>query len=110
MVRVLEDRGWERGSAAEHGRYSEHAKPFPALGVTAVVEYQGVPMGSMADADDQTIEHCYVLDRALGSAHDLDRSSDVGTPVAWGEVDRIVRSEVLADLHILVDRAGTTAS
>jgi hypothetical protein len=110
MVRVLEDRGWERGSAAEHGRYSEHAKPFPALGVTAVVEYQGVPMGSTADADDQRIELCYVLDRALGSAHDLDRNSDVGTPVAWGEVDRIVRSEVLADLHILVEKAGRTAS
>lgn len=110
MVRVLENLGWERGAALDNGIFSLHAKPFPALGVTAVVEYEGVPMGYMVEWEDQSIEHCYVLGRTVGSAHDLGWGAAADDPgTAWGEVDPIVRSEVLADLHALVDRAGRTA-
>ena len=47
--------GWQRGTPQDGGIFYLHAKPFPSIGVTAVVEYDGVPVGYMVDWDDQSI-------------------------------------------------------
>jgi predicted DNA-binding WGR domain protein len=107
LVRILENLGWQRGAAFDAGIFTLHAKAFPALGVTAVVEYEGVPMGYMVDWEDQSIERCYVVD-GVRSAHDFgwgagDRR---GTkPLPWGSVDPIVCSEVLADVASILEKA-----
>ena len=86
-----------------------HAKPFPALGMTAVVQYDGVPMGYMVDWDDQAIERG--LRRRTGAQVAPTTSAGAIATGAgrqrlrWGEVDPIVRSEVLADVAAIVEKA-----
>jgi hypothetical protein len=108
LVRILENLGWQRGQAFDAGMFHLHAKPFPSLGVTAVVQYEGIPMGYMADWEDQAIEQVYVVGEAA-SAHDLGWGTgyDVksGRMRPWGEVDPIVRSEVLADVAAVLEKA-----
>lgn len=109
LVRTLDNLGWQRGQPQDGGVFTVHAKPFPALDVTAVVEYGGVPVGYMVDWEDQAIEHCYVLDRALRSTHELGYgwtdSADGYRRLRWEAVDSIVRSEVLADVATLLEKA-----
>ena len=95
--------------ALDNGIFTLHAKPFPSLGVTAVVQYDGIPMGYMVDWEDQALERVYVLGEAVRSAHDLGWGAphDVKAPamLRWGDVDPIVRSEVLADVAAVLEKA-----
>ena len=109
LLRTLEDRGWERGVALDNGVFCLHAKPFPALGVTAVVLYPGVAMGLGFDEEDQAIEHFLVLRRAVRSAHELGWDPHGEPRLRWGDVDPVVRSEVLADVHAVLAKAVGTA-
>jgi hypothetical protein len=77
--------------------------------MTAVVRYDGVPMGYMVDWDDQSLEEVYVLpgirtadDLGWGDSYDRRRGAK---PLKWGEVDAIIRSEVLADVAALLEKA-----
>ena len=110
LVRTLDGLGWERGEPMDGGVFTLHAKPFPALDVTAVIEYEGVPVGYMLDSEDQAVERCYVIPRALRSARELGYGlSDLWDAppdrLRWKEVDPIVRSEVLADVAAVVEKA-----
>ena len=93
--------GWQRGTPQDGGVFYLHAKPFPSIGMTAVVEYDGVPVGYMVDWDDQSIERAYVV-AGLVTPDTLDfgsrwRKGD--KRLKWRDVDPIVRSEVLADIR-----------
>src|SRR5262249_44454940 len=105
LVRILENLGWQRGQAWDGGLFHLHAKPFPTLGVTAVVQYDGIPMGAIVDWDDQSIDEVYLTDRAVKSALELDWGGQGSAKVAWGNVDPIVRSEVLADIAAVLEKA-----
>jgi len=109
LVRMLENLGWQRGQAFDAGIFHLHAKPFPSLGVTAAIQYEGVPMGYMVDWEDQAIEKVYVVGEAVRSAHDLGWGDEYDVKEQrmrpWGEVDPIVRSEVLADIAAILEKA-----
>ncbi len=101
LLGTMEQLGWTRGSAADHGVIEEFSKPFPAQGVTAVLENEpGVMLGLMRDSDDQTVRRCFFLKGTYA-------------PVAYPhhkkllplkQVDRLAVSEVLADLAALAAR------
>ena len=104
---MLENAGWQRGTPQDGGVFYLHAKPFPSIGMTAVVEYDGVPVGYMVDWDDQSIERAYVVD-GLVTPDTLDfgsrwRKGD--KRLKWRDVDPIVRSEVLADIATIMEKA-----
>ena len=76
--------------------------------MTAVVQYDGVPMGYMVDWEDQSIEERLRAHRAQERRRPgLGRSvrPPRATRLKWGEVDPIVRSEVLADVATIVEKA-----
>ncbi|MDA0173309.1 DUF4132 domain-containing protein, partial [Solirubrobacter taibaiensis] len=106
LVRMLENASWQRGQPQDAGIFYLHAKAFPALGVTAVVEYDGIPVGIGYDWDDQAIERAYVVDD-LVTPETLDFGSHwrKDRRLKWGDVDPIVRSEVLADIAAIVEKA-----
>jgi hypothetical protein len=101
LVSTLERLGWTRGQAEDAGVFHEHVKHFPGARVTAVVTYPGVPMGMVADWEDQRIEGCFVVpDRYVPYAY-----ADHQDRLPLGAVDPIVVSEVLADLHVVAGKA-----
>jgi hypothetical protein len=107
LVRMLENAGWQRGTPQDAGMFYLHAKQFPSIGMTAVVEYDGVPVGYMVDWDDQSIERAYVV-AGLVTPDTLDfgsrwRKGD--KRLKWRDVDPIVRSEVLADIATIMEKA-----
>lgn len=107
LVRTLENLGWLRGNAYDNGVFMLHTKPFPALGMTAVVQYDGVGMGMIAEEEDQSIDEVYVL-AGIQSADDLGwgvHEHRGPSPMTWGEVDAIIRSEVLADVNTILAKA-----
>ena len=89
----LARRGWTHGAPQDAGFVTDHAKPFFAANVTAVVEHSGYPIGSRDWADPQKIEKLYFV-------------SGTEVPVGWGRtkkplalasVDAKAVSEVLLD-------------
>jgi hypothetical protein len=94
----LQRRGWERGQPQDAGIVSDHSKAFPAAGVTAVVEYDGIPVYYSEGWEDQEIERCYFVAAAGGAAGTKYRRPGAVPP---GEVDPVAVSEVLADLALL---------
>jgi hypothetical protein len=61
LVFTLEKLGWERGIPQDGGVFFEHSKPFYGANVTAVVEYDGVPVGYMEGWDDQHVTRCFFV-------------------------------------------------
>ncbi|MDO8209085.1 DUF4132 domain-containing protein [Conexibacter sp. CPCC 206217] len=103
LVGLLDRRGWHREGIADGGLFSNHVKEFPAAGVTVTVEYDGIPVGSMEDADPQAVERCYAVVGSSERAWEF--GSARGQALHWGEVDPIVRCEVLADLLAIQAKA-----
>ncbi len=101
MLGTMEQVGWTRGSASDHGVIQEFSKPFPAQGVTAVLENEpGVMLGLMAHSEDQKVPRCFFLKGAY---------APVGYPrhtklLPLKQVDRLAVSEVLADLMTLASK------
>ena len=66
-------------------------------------------MGYMVDWEDQAMEQVYVVGEAVTSAHDLGWGEGYDVKPQrmrpWGEVDPIVRSEVLADVAAVLEKA-----
>lgn len=102
LVGTLEKLGWARGMAQDGGVFSEHSKPFYAAGTTAIVQYEGVPMGYMVDWDDQSIEACFFVE---GVYEGTDWYPEHKNRLRLGDVDPLVLSEVLNDLHTLASKA-----
>jgi len=94
LVSTLEKLGWNRGIPEDGGVFFEHTKPFYGGGITAVVQYEGVPVGYMVDWDDQHLETCFFLK----GIYTPEMYPDHKKKLALGKVDPLVISEVLADL------------
>jgi Domain of unknown function (DUF4132) len=101
LVGMLEKSGWVRGTPQDAGIFAEHSKTFPAANVTAIVEYQGVPIGYMDAGDDQSIERCYFRS---GTSPNMYANRD--RAIGLGNVDSLVISEVLRDLTSIASKAN----
>lgn len=102
LVGTLEKLGWARGMAEDGGVFSEHSKPFYAAGTTAIVQYEGVPMGYMVDWDDQSVEACFFIEGIYDGTDWYPRHKN---RLRLGDVDSLVLSEVLNDLNTLASKA-----
>lgn len=100
LVGTLDRLGWNRGIPEDGGVFHEHSKPFYGAGVTAIVQYPGVPIGYMEGWEDQTIERCFFLP---GTYMPRDYP-DHKRRVKLGKVDPVVISEVLRDLTALASK------
>lgn len=105
LVSALERLGWDRGRPQDGGVFFGHTKPFYGANVTAVIQYEGVPVsaGSLADWEDQAIEGAYFVggDPGLLGYDDELR----GKELLLSRVDPIAVSEVLRDLAALAEKA-----
>lgn len=101
LVGILDRQGWTRGPVLDAGIFHEHHKTFDGAEVIAVIEYDGVPVGYMQDADPQRIKSCYFL-RGGESSRSYPKSSGA---VKLGSVHAVVLSEVLRDLKALEGKA-----
>jgi hypothetical protein len=100
LVGIFDKLGWQRGGAGDGGNISYHTKDFPNAHVRAVVEYEpGFAVGGMDYSGDQTLERGYFV--PLGEYGGWFKPD---TAVAWGEVDPVVVSEVLAAMAILASK------
>jgi hypothetical protein len=100
LVGILERHGWNRGIPQDAGTFHEHAKPFEGANVTAIIEYDGIPMDDMTDWDDQEVQRCYFVP-GLDTPRMYARY-EAALPL--GEVDPVVVSEVLGTLGALASK------
>lgn len=102
MVGILERLDWTRGPVMDAGIVHEHLKSFPHANVTAVLTYEdGLPMGYLDGWDYQRLTGCYFLPRIV-------HADDLWTArkrLPLSEVDSVVISEVLRDLHVLASKS-----
>jgi predicted DNA-binding WGR domain protein len=109
LVFILEKKGWQRGLPLDGGMFHFHTKPFVGTGVTAVVEYEGIPVGYYDGWEDQAMERVYFLPFLLvGSLtwddYRGDRYPHVDKAVALSTVDPLAISEVLSDLSVIASK------
>ena len=107
-VRLLERLGWERGFTGRRRRSStlrqDLTRAHGAMTVVAAVRAWGSTPAT-SDLDEQTPEQICVLDVIVAYALDVGREDLPLKRVVWGDVDPIVRSEVLADIHAILEKA-----
>lgn len=102
MLGILERLDWTRGPVWDAGWVHQHLKPFAHADVTAVLEYkEGYSVGYMEGADYQTLTECYFLPRILAP----EQLWQVKKRLRLGEIDPVVISEVLRDLHVLAAKS-----
>jgi hypothetical protein len=101
LVGTLDKLGWVRGIPQDGGVFYEHSKPFYGANITAIVQYQGVPIGYMDGWDDQSIECCFFLD----GIYTPEMYPNHNKAIQLGDVDAIVISEVLKDLTAIAAKA-----
>jgi predicted DNA-binding WGR domain protein len=94
LVFTLEKLGWARGVPQDAGIFYEHSKPFYGANVTAVVQYDGVPVGYYEGWDDQKMERCFFVP----GIYTPEMYPEHKQALPLGEVDPVVISEVLNDL------------
>jgi hypothetical protein len=100
LVYTFEKLGWDRGIPQDGGIYSEHTKPFHGADVTAVVEYEGVPVYVAEGWQDQSIARCFFLPGIY--KQQMYPGERTGMPLA--SVHPIAISEVLSDLTQIVSK------
>ncbi len=101
LVGTLEKLGWQRGIPADAGVFYEHAKPFYGANVTAVVEYEGVPVGYMIDWEDQSLERCFFVP----GIYTPKMYPQHKNKIPLGEIEPVVISEVLRELTQIAGKA-----
>jgi hypothetical protein len=102
LVFTLEKLGWTRGAPQDAGIFTEHVKVFHSADVTAVVTYDGVPVGYMEGWEDQDVRTCFFL---KGTRHQTGwMESDSKDAIPLKQVDPVVISEVLKDLTQIVSK------
>jgi hypothetical protein len=94
LVFGLEKQGWERGLPEDGGVFHSHSKPFYGSNLTAIVEYEGVPVGYMEGWDEQSMERCFFIPGIWKPSWYTDHKE----LLPLGQVDPVVISEVLNDL------------
>jgi predicted DNA-binding WGR domain protein len=97
LVGILDRQGWARGVPQDGGVFYEHSKPFYGANLTAVVEYDGVPIGFMDGWEDQHVKSCYFVPGIYTPKSYPDHKN----AVELGKVHPVVVSEVLRDLAAL---------
>jgi predicted DNA-binding WGR domain protein len=102
LVFTLEKQGWNRGVPEDAGVFSEHSKPFYGTNVTAVAQYDGVPVGYYEGWDDQKIERCFFVP----GIYTPEMYPDHVEAVPLGEVDPVAISEVLNDLYLVSSKVA----
>jgi hypothetical protein len=101
LLGTMEQLGWTRGSASDHGVIEEFSKPFPAQGVTAVLENEpGVMLGMVKESDDQKVHRCFFL-KGTYNPLSFPRHTKL---LPLKQVDRLAVSEVLGDLTALASK------
>jgi hypothetical protein len=101
LVGILDRHGWARGIPEDAGIFHQHSKAFDGAKVTAVIEYEGIPIGAMVDWDDQEVEKCYFIP----GIHSPRAYPDYKNPIHLGQVDPVVISEVLGTLGALAAKS-----
>jgi hypothetical protein len=97
LVGTLERLGWARGIPEHAGVFHEHSKPFYAANVTAIVQYEGVPVKRMVHWKDQAIERCFFIPGIYAPAIHIHHQQKL----RLRQVDPVVVSEVLRDLSTI---------
>lgn len=97
VVSTLERLGWVRETAGDGGGYRRHFKHFDAQQITATVEYQGIGMYGMQEADDQSIQEIYF-------ARGMTKAAYSGDAMPLRDVPPVVVSEVLYDIASLTSK------
>lgn len=100
FVFTLEKNGWVRGMPEDAGVFYSHSRAFPSGNVTAVVKYQGLPIGWMDGWTDQTFEWC-VFVSGINQRWASPTSSNL---ITLDDVDPIALSETLADLTLVASK------
>lgn len=100
LVGTLERLGWMRGIPEDGGVFHEHTKPFYGANVTAVVEYEGVPVGYMEGWEDQPILDAFLIPGVYSPKVYPDHKQRL----KLGEVDPVVISEMLSDLTMVASK------
>ncbi len=102
MIGILERLDWTRGAVWDAGWVHEHLKAFVHANVTAVLQYkEGYSVGYLEGADYQTLDGCYFVPRIVPPEY-LWQTKE---KLRLGEVDPVVISEVLRDLHVLASKS-----
>jgi len=101
LAGTLERLGWARGIPQDAGIYSEHSKPFYGANATAIVQYQGIPIGYMEGWEDQVMECCFFVPGIYTPAIYQDHKKKL----ILGTIDPVAISEVLRDLSIIAAKA-----
>ncbi len=96
---IMDRTGWTRGSAADHGVFTEFTRYFPGTNTTAILDFEdGIPMGYMEGWGEQSITAVYFRE---GQAEEHYRGKKDSKLLPLGEVDPVVISEVLDVLEAL---------
>jgi hypothetical protein len=101
LVGLLDRHGWARGIPQDAGIFSEHSKAFEGANVTAVIQYDGIPIGGMIDWDDQEVDTCFFVP----GIYQPKGYPDHKKALTLGQVDPVVISEVLATLGALAAKS-----
>ncbi len=101
FIGILQKLGWQRGVPGDGGVYYEHSKPFPEDNVTAIVQYEGIPIGYLGGWNNQEIERCFLVP-GVYKANEAYPKHEKRIPL--GEVNRVIMSEVLRDLELIASK------
>jgi predicted DNA-binding WGR domain protein len=102
LVGILERHAWNRGIPEDNGIFHEHTKPFEGAGITAVLQYPGIPVGYMEGWEDQELARCFFVPR-LYTPRIYPEHKDA---MPLGAVDPVVLSEVLGILGVLESKGA----
>ena len=97
LVFGLDNLAWQRGVPEDAGVFYEYSKPFYGANVTAVVQFDGVPIGYYDGWDDQEIQMCFFVP-GIYNPRMYPQHKDA---IELGKIDSVVISEVLKDLSAL---------
>ncbi len=101
LVGILERNGWTRGMPAEGGWFDEHSKPFEGANVTAVIRYDGLPIGYKEGWKDQEVSWCCFVP-GIYVPTDWYPKHEIRVPLR--EVAPVVISEVMATLNEIASK------
>lgn len=97
-------KGWKRGAVVDSGEISSYQKPYPTLGIQAIIKTSNLNVQSYDD-DDVTLHEFYFVQ--LGSVeqgsytYDEPRDESDSRLILFGKVPPIVYSETIADLQAI---------
>ncbi|MCP2166129.1 DUF4132 domain-containing protein [Goodfellowiella coeruleoviolacea] len=96
----LERRGWERAAVKDDGLECWISRPLPDNRALVVNLSPGIAVGAVDYYPEQRVERVWL--------HDQPGTPEFPTPTtAFGVLDPVTASEVLADLHTLTTTAGS---